>query len=188
MKSDKVAVLLHGPPCAGKTQVKLAISALAEPGVVRHLSLDEGWGVGQQRHSGGSQRYSDIVSTTESVLVIELGCGEPADLSFDGATRAAAEWVGILRKCGRTLHSFLLVVNPDDVLERLRKRYAADPDALFCIWQDFGLYGLYQQGDPIATFPPSTDILEQKISTSGRSINDVALEIMGKAGIRHHTA
>jgi hypothetical protein len=146
-----IAIVLHGPPCAGKTTISKQIRQRHSQAT--HISLDEGWSAGEVRYRGGTGRYADPATAQATVLIVEIGCGEPVDLAFPGATRAANEWVDVIRGSGRTLFPFLVWAEWQDEIARIEKRWQQQPWALGGIWHDVGLYSLYERGHPIATFP-----------------------------------
>jgi hypothetical protein len=80
----RVAILLRGPQCTGKTTTARALLAGEEP-----IGLDN--------------RKYDQLRANEDVLVIELGYGERAGLS-PGPTRDPAKWQGVLADEERTLY------------------------------------------------------------------------------------
>jgi hypothetical protein len=179
----RVAIILHGPPSVGKTEISKEIRKRHTAGTVRHISLDDGWLPDECRYSGGPSRYADSYNAQEPILVVELGCGEPSDLTFSGATRAAQEWVSVLQSSGRTLAPFLLWLEWSDAVARLKKRCQNNPKSLFCFWQQIGVYTLYAHRDKMTTFPTMAGFHEESILTSGRTIAEVADEIRHKAGL-----
>jgi hypothetical protein len=187
-ETNSVAIILHGPPCAGKTVIGREICSRRAGLGAHFISLDEGWGPNQIRYAGGGNRYLDLEQSTESLLVIELGCGEPADLSFHGATRGAQEWIRVLLDSGRRLCPFLLWPDWSDAISRLNERHRGSPCALFAVWQHVGLYALYERQDPTATFPATPGFREQRVNTSNRSVSDLAEEIMALAGVKSNAA
>lgn len=180
---QRVAIILHGPPCVGKTEISREIRTRRATGTVLQISLDDGWSPGEFRYLGGPGRYADLSRAQEPILVVELGCGEPADLTFSGATRGAQEWVSVLQKSGRHLAPFLLWLECSDAVARLKNRWQNKPNALFFLGQQIGVYALYAHGDSITTFPVIPGFQEERVLTSGRTIAEVADEIMRKAGL-----
>jgi hypothetical protein len=172
--SEKIAIVLHGPPCSGKTQTANELVRRLTPARSRFVSLDVGWAPGHPRYSPGSLRYADLVAAPEPVLVIEIGCGEPCDLKFPGATQGAAEWIELLRRSNRRVLAFALRMDWDDARARLWDRYRGRPAALFEFWQHIGLYSLFVHGDPIATFPPSVGLSEEPLNSSKQTIAEMA--------------
>jgi predicted ATPase len=118
----KKAIILRGPPAAGKTKTteallqRLGLPSPPVPG--KRISLDDGWGTGEIRLS--PDPYSDVAAASEEVVILELGCGEiyfRAQLDSQacwlldarpGATRNPKEWVDLLKSQGRDTRSFLL--------------------------------------------------------------------------------
>jgi ATPase family associated with various cellular activities (AAA) len=178
---EKVAIVLHGPPGVGKTTIWKAIKARQQS--ARFLSLDDGWMPGEHRMLGGPCRYADLRQAQEHVLVVEIGSGELPDLNAPGATRAAGEWIAALRESGRRVAPFLLWSEFGDAVERLMARWRGHPQKLFLVWQQIGLYSLYEHGHPLGAFPIVSGYQEERIVTTGRSAEDVAEEILRKAGV-----
>jgi hypothetical protein len=163
-KNRKIAILLHGPTCMGKSTVaRLLLGGLAP------VILDQEWAVGERRYLGGPKRYEDLRSD-ESLIVFELGCGEPLGLPFPGATRGALEWRQLLESENRKLFAFLLWSDWSDVERRVRERGENIEWAR-------GWYDLYVQKDDRVTFPSSVRIRQHKIVTSGKTPMDVANDI-----------
>lgn len=183
----RVAIILHGPPCTGKTAIAEELQRRVP---ARLISLDDGWLRGEFRHSGGERRYADVAGAPEPVLIIEVGCGEPPDLSFFGATRGAAEWVGVLRAAGREVFPFLLTADQATALarverrlvERIRSGSVLPDNKLFLTWQFLGLHFLYEHRDARATFPDIPDFAERGLVTSDRTASGVADEILSAVG------
>ena len=173
-----VAIVLHGPPAVGKTAISGSLRSRVGENRSRHISLDDGWHIGQFRYQGGVNRYSDLASAVEPVLIIELGCGEPPDLAFPGATRGADEWIDALRKAGREIFCFLLSADSQDVEKRLEDRCRGNEHALFLFWQYFGLLALYDRQHALVTIPGISGISESRIETSGRTVLEVAESII----------
>lgn len=168
--SDKIAIVLHGPPCSGKTETAKELVRRLTPARSSFLSLDAGWMPGHFRYHPGPQRYADVAAVSEPVLLIEVGCGEPCDLRLPGATQGAAEWVDVLRRANRRIHAFALRMDWDDARARLLDRYRGRPAALFEFWQHVGLYALFVHGDPIATFPAEVELSEEPLDSSKMTI------------------
>lgn len=181
---QNTAIILHGPPGVGKTSISQEIQRRCPSGMVNRISLDEYWLSGQRRYLGELGRYSDLRAAQEPVVVIELGCGEPPDLTFAGATRGAEEWVRVLRDTGRAIFPFRIWCEFSEAANRLDERYAGRSDKLFWVWRDIGLYALYEHQHAIATFPAIPEFHEVRISTSGRSLPDVADEIIRRSGLQ----
>lgn len=116
----RTAIILRGPPTAGKTTLANAVCARFGETDSAHVILDSGWGLGEQRHSGCSEsRYADL-RDPRRLMVIELGYGEPADSSFPGATLNPAEWIAILEEEQRELFFFCLSMSAEVALQRKR--------------------------------------------------------------------
>jgi hypothetical protein len=183
--SAPVAIVLHGPPGAGKTQTISELCGRHTSGTVRVVSLDDGWlASGPQAHTfryrPGQDRYRELREATEPVLLIELACGEPEDLTFPGATRRPDEWVDVLRQAGRRLFVFLLWTDWDDAVQRLTDRHFHRPHGrrLFGLWEQLGVYALYEHRSVIVTFPESVE--EVAVLVRDRSSADVADEIVAQ--------
>ncbi len=172
--SEKIAIVLHGPPCSGKTQTANELVRRLTPARSRFVSLDVGWAPGHPRYNPGSLRYADLVAASEPVLVIEIGCGEPSDLRFPGATQGAAEWIELLRRSNRRILAFQLRMNWDDARARLWERYRDSPIALFEFWQHVGLYALFDHGDPTTAFPASAGLPEESLNSSEQTTTEMA--------------
>jgi hypothetical protein len=105
--AQKKAIVLHGPPGVGKSQVCERILRHLGTAAVR-ISLDRNWGPGESRFEGGKSRYADLASAQADTIVLELGWGEPSCLEMPGAVQGAQEWVDVLTAAGRQLFPFLL--------------------------------------------------------------------------------
>jgi hypothetical protein len=109
------AIVLRGPPCAGKTTVK---DVLLRRLPSRHfVSLDDGWADGESR-AQDDDPYADL-RVDAQVLIIELGFGEPVAQRFAGATRNPAKWLGVLSEENRSTYLFLLKPPLAEVLRRI---------------------------------------------------------------------
>jgi hypothetical protein len=120
--------------------------------------------------------------STEPILIAQLALGEPPDLSFGGATRAAQEWFVALQQSEREVFPFLLSLDWTDAASRIPSRPHAKND-IFGLLRDFGLYALFEHGHDLAMFPTFAGLNEVKLSTSGRTPDQLADEIMKKAGL-----
>jgi hypothetical protein len=187
--SRRIAIILHGPPGTGKSTLSDEIYRRLP---ARHISLDGGWMPGEIRHRGGPGRYADLATAVERVLLIELGCGEPLDMSFAGATRGAPEWICALKQSGREVFGFRLLAEPDDAAQRIeerldrwiRERMITPDQRLGLLWNFLGLHFLYNMRHATATFPQIIDFAEMDIMTTGHSVPEVADQIMTSAGLR----
>jgi len=177
---QSVAIVLHGPPAVGKTTIGEEI-VRRFPGNAKLISLDAGWGCGDARHSGGSRRYADLALATDKILVIELGCGEPADMASQGATQAAAEWIQTLRGANRTIRAFLLWIEWPEARARLAARYYGHEHALFLFWHHIGLYALYEHADPLATFPEIAGFSEQRLNVTSQQTPVIVTDILQRS-------
>jgi len=123
--------------------------------------------------------------------MIEIGCGEPVDLSHSGATRAAGEWIDVLKKTGREIFAFLLRVDPADAVSRIEQRIERDiqdghksrGDKLSWLWAGLGLHFLYLAGHETAKFAEIARFSEIELRTSGRTVKETADEIMAKCNL-----
>ena len=178
------AIILRGPPGTGKTQISQEIVRRFKDGDVQLVNLDRGWGsypVLEFRYVGGPGRYADIHDAAAPILVIELGCGEPPGLEFDGATRAASEWLDILKNAGREIHPFLLWAEWSDAVERLTTGWEAYPfDKLFWVWQQLGLRALYENLHPTASIP---QLQETRLVTTGKSVSEATGFVLARSGL-----
>jgi hypothetical protein len=133
-------------------------------------------------------RYADIRDAPEPLLVIELGCGEPSNLSFDGAMRGASEWIDILRAAGREIFSFLLWIEWEEMLERVVERSLREnpKTPLYSIWNGVGVYALYAQRHPYHTLPEAATIGIREViinASKQRSKEAITDEILRSAGL-----
>jgi hypothetical protein len=178
--AERIAVILHGPPAAGKSMISAEICRRlgAE---AKAINLDDGWGgPDDQRDRSRASGYSDIQGATERVLVIELAYGEPAAANGKGATREAERWVNLLREDGRKLYAYLLWRTWPDAGQQLFRRDGMNRDFFLA---RLNTYMLYVQLDDRTRFSAAVGLEEHKIVVSGRSINDVAREIMTRSGL-----
>ena len=177
----KTAIVLHAPPAVGKTEIWKRIKERFLE--ASNISLDDGWGTGEGRYNGGDGRYADLAQAKSAILVVELGWGEPAGLASYGATRNAGEWVGVLQAAGRSIFPFLLWADYPDAVCRLRHRQAARRQPFSRVLEGVGVRAMYENKDPLFTFPSIADFTEVRINTTNRPYKDVAEEIMGIAGL-----
>ena len=178
----RVAVVLHGPPTAGKSQVGQEIQGRYESERVELISLDAGWAPGERRHTGGRGRYEDLRNAQAPILILELACGEPTDLSFRGATRGAQEWVSVLQDSGRLVFPFLLWLEWPDAVERVMNRWNGHPHLLQGVANQLGFYAFYEHLEAIVTFPQIVGFTEERIMTSGRVIPEITDDILRRCG------
>ena len=123
----RVAIVLRGPPCSGKTRVKNIL--LRKLQSASFVSLDDGWGVDEKRFRGVDP-YADLRVNTD-VLIIELGFGEPAGEMSAGATRNPGGWLGVLADEKRTVHLFLLQPPIAEVFRRIEHDRPPGSEAYF---------------------------------------------------------
>jgi hypothetical protein len=121
--SRKVAVVLRGPPGAGKSNVANALQVLYPKN--SRVELDRFWGDGQQRFLGNC-RYWDL-SNQADLLIIELGFGEPVGEVFPGATKNPREWIAVLERDNRIVLFFYLEVSEAEALSRVAQRVDLSP-------------------------------------------------------------
>jgi hypothetical protein len=178
----KVAIILRGPPAVGKSSIRDRIVArLGGQATVRTVNLDAYWGPPHEwRYNEVAFRYADLQLAKEPVLVVALSSGEPPDLSFPGATRAAQEWVALLRQSGREVFPFLLWMDWNAAVTRLLARHRCN---LHQVMRELGLYSLYEHQHQLATFPAIPHFQEHRIVTSSRTVDNVADEILQRAGL-----
>jgi hypothetical protein len=179
--AQKNAIVLHGPPATGKSQIWEHIKKKVP--VAARISLDDGWGPGEIRYRGGTERYLDLAQAQSPVLVVELGWGEPAGLGFPGATRAAQEWVRVLRDGGRQVYPFLLRADFTTALARLKDRQHRRGQTFWEVLQSLGIRTMYEQKHELFTFPQIQDFSEVCIDTSNRDFDGVAKEIISLSGL-----
>jgi hypothetical protein len=120
--SRKVAIILRGPPGAGKTAVARELRRRLQV-TNSFVILDNFWYPGEQRFEGPA-RYSDLVDDCDA-LIVELGYGEPEPENFAGATKNPGEWLHILEAAGREVFLFLLWAPIDESLLRKEGRMNA---------------------------------------------------------------
>jgi len=117
------------------------------------------------------------------MLVIELACGEPADMKIPGATRAASEWVDVLRQAGRKIFPFLLWIDWSEAVNRLMDRCKASPNVLQDVWWYMGSYSFYEHDHSFAKFPTMPEFQEVGVNTTNRTSTDIVDEIMRGCGL-----
>jgi hypothetical protein len=101
----KIAIVLRGPPGAGKTTIACEIRRRLKV-TTGFVMLDTFWYPGEKRFEGHC-RYWDLIDDCDA-LIIELGYGEPEPEKFFGATKNPGEWLHILEAGGREVFFFLL--------------------------------------------------------------------------------
>ena len=154
-------------------------------GAGEKIILDEGWGIcrcdrrliPEFRYGGGQERYEDIRGHGNDAIVLELGCGEPMDLAFAGATRAATEWLSVLEGDSREVLLFRLAADWDVIRSRMQtsRRFQL---LMARIW-----YNAYATNLDIVSLPAEIQQRERVIDVSTKSEVQVADEIMAAAGI-----
>jgi len=112
---------------------------------------------------------------------VELAWGEPAGLSFPGATKGALEWVNILQKAKRKIFPFLLIADWNDILKRLMDRHGHD--AHQNVLEQLGRASFYEHKHPLFTYPVIPEFTERTIDTTCRTAESVANEIRKAAGL-----
>jgi hypothetical protein len=174
------AIIVRGAPGVGKSAVvNLLRSHLRHS--ARYINLDAYWGKDEWRYAQPDFRYADLQLATEPVLLVELGWGEPAGLSFPGATRGANEWVDILQKVKRQSFPFLLTAEWKDILKRLTERHGHHGVSLTL--DQIGRASFYEHKHPLFTYPVIPGFTELTIDTTGRTEESVADEIKKVAGV-----
>jgi hypothetical protein len=163
----RYAIILRGPPAIGKSCVAGLLAANVPCGQSKRIDLDYGWGKAQnKRYLAGEGRYADL-KTREDFVILELGCGEPDDWSFNGATRNPREWVSILEDEEREIHAFLLWTDLNNWKRRLLKKVPeGDPGA--------EQYYLLFERNEWKNFPQVACIQEQHLDTSAITSEGVA--------------
>ena len=157
--NPKHAIILRGPPAIGKTSVTGLLVTKIPSGQSKRIDLDLGWGRNEGwRYEQGDQRYADL-KANEDFLILELGCGEPGDWSFNGATRNPREWISILEKEGRYIHLFRLLTDFETWKQRLLKKV---PEGDQGAEQYFSLF----DRDEWKQFPTTACLQEELIDTT----------------------
>jgi hypothetical protein len=117
--TQKVAVILRGPPGAGKTPVADELRKRGR-GTTGFARLDDFWCFGEKRFAGHC-RYWDLADNADA-LIVELGYGEPSPEVFLGASRNPGEWLTVLEAAGREVFFFLLWIPLAEALKRKQGR------------------------------------------------------------------
>ena len=174
----KVAIILRGPPGAGKTTVANALQDHFHLARNSHVVLDRFWGKGEKRFAGFC-RYWDLRDQSD-VLIIELGYGEPVDESFPGATKNPREWISILESDGREVFFFLLQIAQSETVRRVSTRNDLTPDYAKAA------HDRYNQGAVCcsATFSAliGTSHSEETINTEEKDLAATVTRIVTKIG------
>ena len=181
----KLAIILHAPPATGKSQVCDRLEARIPHS--RIINLDDDWSPTESRYRGGNNRYQSLFEAKESVLTIELCCGEPADMKFPGATQDSPKWVGLLRDSGREVFAFRLRTDYPTAVKRLedrleRRREKKHEPSLWDITNAIGIREMFEQGHRLVTFPSIPGFQEQLIDTNNMTFDDVCEEILSLTG------
>jgi hypothetical protein len=121
----KLLIILRGPPGTGKSTIAKEIRRIVNETGRRAaiVSLDCGWCAHERPAKQSSQeKYSELVSRTEDVLVVELAQGEPSLLgvSGDGATHNPQEWLSLVGD--RRVFCFRLWAEWEELRDRLKTR------------------------------------------------------------------
>lgn len=177
--SARKAIILRGPPGVGKSAVCTAVRGHFGPDA-RHVNLDLYWGRGEWRYEQQEFRYADLQLAPEPVLVIELAWGEPDRLLFPGATRGAAEWIGILQRAGREVFPFYLTADWNDILKRLLERHGQDRH--HDVFAELGRASFYEHKHYMFSYPDIPGVRERPIDTTGKSADAVAELVMKVVG------
>ena len=161
--TKRIAIVLRGPMGVGKSTVADELCRLLSAGP--KIVLDDHY------QSRGPARDAIFTARKEDALVIELGCGEPLDLSFDGFTRAAVAWHEALRRDGREVHLFKLWAEWQTVRQNMSLR-RSDQLLWASLW-----HRAYSTGLDVVSLPSALAGLETTIDVAGKSPAAVAGEI-----------
>lgn len=148
----RVAILLRGPQCTGKTTTAQILLAGKKP-----VSLDDG-------------NY-DQLRTSDDVLVIELGYGE-SEGEPPGPTREPAQWQQVLADEKRELYAFFLTADRSVREERAKKERWRNVSAGTLNASD----AIHRRPE-VTAFAKTAGITEVTIDTSRKSESEVADEI-----------
>jgi len=155
----KVAIVIRGPPGAGKTSLIRELEAnVSKEMTVRCLTLDH--------HSGAPsnhrpRNYHNMGSLSEDCVLIELGDG-------GDATRNPDKWVGKLTSQGYSVHLFLLKAP----LDELRKRTSIRKD-----WLDgltLGSWNSYRYDQNFIGFHKKLGLDQVEIDTTQATSSEAA--------------
>lgn len=177
---DRIAIVLRGPPGAGKTPIANAIcSRISVP--TKFVVLDEGWCAGEKRFDP-TTRYDDLRSSAD-VLIVELGWAEPSPPLFAGATLNPSEWLRVLEEERRRVFMFLLWTPLGHTLARKTGRM----DLLYAALA----HERYMPGNVCSATAFAVRLghrgNEVLHDTSMKSVDDVAEEVLRAAGIIERT-
>jgi hypothetical protein len=161
-ESQRIAILLHGPSCVGKTSVGRLLLNNNEP-----IELGPG--------------PYDYLRSSENVIVLHLGCGEDYPLRADshlGPTRNPEPWQQVIEEENRALFAFLLTAD----WPAIEARALAESSRGVTLGSACLSYQLYRNRHEVVTLPATAGILEDEIDTTHMNHNDVA------SVIRSHVA
>jgi hypothetical protein len=162
--TKKIAVVLRGPMGVGKSTVADQVCRLLNAGA--KIVLDDHY------EARGRERDALFTGRQNDALVIELGCGEPLDLTFNGFTRDAEAWCGLLRQAGREVYFFKLWADWATVHQNMASRRSSHLLSA-TLW-----HRAYSTGLDIVTLPSPLRGLEQTINVDSKSPTQVAEEIV----------
>lgn len=166
----KMAIILRGPPAVGKSSITMLLATKMLPGSTKGIDLDDGWGEDQKRRfPAGEGRYADL-KTSDDLLVLELGCGEPVGWVFEGATRNPGEWVEVLEREGRQIYSFLLTAEHATWRKRMLKKVKGNETNEEAFYRLFDLQEWKE-------FPTKARVREEQIDTTTIDQQGVAARI-----------
>lgn len=159
----RLAVVLRGPMGVGKSTVADELCRLLS--TVPKIVLDDHFQI------RGLARDAIFSPRSENALVIELGCGEPTDLSFDGFTRGAQAWYDALLRDGREVHFFKLWAGWPTIQKNMSSR-RSDHLLWASLW-----HRAYSTELDVVSLPPSLAGLEVTIDVTGKPPTQVANEV-----------
>jgi hypothetical protein len=145
----RVAILLRGPQCTGKTATAQILLAGKKP-----ISLDD--------------RNYDQLRASDEVLVIELGFGE-SDGMPPGPTREPAQWQRILANEKRELYAFFLTADRSVREERAKKERYRNVSVATLDFSD-----AVHRRPEVVSFAETAGITEVTIDTNCKSESEVA--------------
>lgn len=124
----KVAVVVRGPPGAGKTPlIRELAKRLSKEMTVRCLTLDHHSGVASNHRQ---RNYHNIDSLSEDCILIELGDG-------GDATRNPHRWVEKLVSQDYSVYLFLLKAPLDELRKRTTKREGWEDVLTIASWNSY---------------------------------------------------